>query len=297
MSAAARRWPALIAASLGLHLLALGTLPGVFSRDTTTPLYVDLTTPAEPVGPPEMPASAKGGLGPLRETRGRPSAPPRPAPAPPGAVTEPSPITAATGSPPPPSDRPALPPPPTASPAPPDPTASPSVSATRPEAPPAAAAPPSTATTRESRPGAISGASGSRQGGERPSTDGAGVDPAGAPAGPAGALLALARPGDDRGGLPAEYAPYLTRFRQRVEEALVYPLAARRRGQGGRVELEVLLEPTGRVGRVEIAVSSANPALDEAAVAAVRAIEPAPFPSDLPRRPLLVRLPLVFQLR
>ena len=44
MSAAARRWPALIAASLGLHLLALGTLPAVFSRDTTTPLYVDLTT-------------------------------------------------------------------------------------------------------------------------------------------------------------------------------------------------------------------------------------------------------------
>ena len=82
-----------------------------------------------------------------------------------------------------------------------------------------------------------------------------------------------------------------------MEEALVYPLAARRRGQGGRVELEVLLEPSGRVGRVEIAVSSANPALDEAAVAAVRAIEPAPFPSDLPRRPLLVRLPLVFQLR
>jgi protein TonB len=112
-----------------------------------------------------------------------------------------------------------------------------------------------------------------------------------------GALLALARPGEGPGGVPAEYAPYLARFRQRVEEALVYPLAARRRGHAGRVELEILLEPSGRVERVEVTVSSSNAALDAAAVDAVKAVKPIPLPDDLPRRPLLVRLPLVFHLR
>jgi protein TonB len=105
----------------------------------------------------------------------------------------------------------------------------------------------------------------------------------------------MARPGE--GGVPAEYGPYLSRFRQRVEAALVYPLAARRSGRGGRVELEVLLEPSGRVRRVDVAQSSASAALDEAAVDAVRSVDPVPFPDDLPRRPLLLRLPLIFELR
>ena len=70
----------------------------------------------------------------------------------------------------------------------------------------------------------------------------------------------MARPGE--GGVPAAYGPYLSRFRQRVEAALVYPLAARRSGRGGRVELEVLLEPSGRVRRVDVAQSSASAALE-----------------------------------
>jgi TonB family protein len=51
------------------------------------------------------------------------------------------------------------------------------------------------------------------------------------------------------------------------------------------------------VTRVDIVTSSASAALDEAAVEAVKAVEAVPFPAALPRRPLLVRIPLVFELR
>jgi TonB family protein len=116
-------------------------------------------------------------------------------------------------------------------------------------------------------------------------------------AAPGGARLALALPGDGRGEVPAGYGPYLARFRRSVEDALVYPLAARRQGLAGRVELDVLLEPGGRVTSVEVHTSSSHGMLDEAGIAAVRALPPMPFPDGLPRRPLRIRLPLDFQLR
>ncbi|HSB41577.1 MAG TPA: energy transducer TonB, partial [Methylomirabilota bacterium] len=113
-----------------------------------------------------------------------------------------------------------------------------------------------------------------------------------------GSALALALPAaDGPGAVPAEYGPYLRRFRQRVLESLVYPLAARRQGLGGTVELHVWLEPTGRVRDVQIARSSSHPVLDDAAVEAIRRLGPVPFPDSLPRRPLLIRVPLVFELR
>ena len=291
---AGRRWPALIAASLGLHLLALAALPGMFSRDTSTPLYVDLTTLSERVAPPGAPARASGERVTSGERRRQTGGGARPVPAQRAEGPVAAPSAPETPSAPAPSAPPATAPlvPPMPEPAP-VPTAS-APPAPVPVTPPgaSAAAPP---TSGESRPGPAAGTSASRDAGQGSGTD---ADDVGRHvAGSTGALLALARPGEGRGGVPPEYASYLARFRHRVEEALVYPLAARRRGQGGRVELEVLLEPSGRVGRVAVAVSSADSALDEAAVAAVRAIEPAPFPPDLPRRPLLVRLPLVFQLR
>src|SRR5437660_324608 len=52
-----------------------------------------------------------------------------------------------------------------------------------------------------------------------------------------GSALALGTPGPGAGTIPAEYGPYLLRFRQRVQESLVYPLAARRQGLRGSVEL------------------------------------------------------------
>jgi TonB family protein len=97
--------------------------------------------------------------------------------------------------------------------------------------------------------------------------------------------------------VPPEYDAYLRRFRRRIQDSMDYPLAARRRGVAGAVEVEVLLEPSGRVAAVTVVVSSSDPLLDEAARTAVERISPEPFPASLPRRPLRVRLPLAFELK
>ncbi len=102
--------------------------------------------------------------------------------------------------------------------------------------------------------------------------------------------------GAGQGGIPPEYGPYLERFRRRLQESLEYPLAARRRGLSGRVELEILLEPSGRVGSVRVISSSSHAVLDDAALQAVRRLVPEPFSPPLPRRPLRIRLPLGFEL-
>ena len=112
-----------------------------------------------------------------------------------------------------------------------------------------------------------------------------------------GSPLALAGKGAGRGEVPPEFGPYLTRFRERIQEMVVYPLAARRRGLAGRVEVELLLEPSGRVRDLAVVSSSSHILLDEAAVEAVRSLVPMPLPEHLPRRPLRVRLPVIFQLR
>jgi protein TonB len=112
-----------------------------------------------------------------------------------------------------------------------------------------------------------------------------------------GSRLALAGPGTGRGEVPAEFGPYLALFRERIQELVVYPLAARRRGLAGRVEIELLLEPSGRVRDIAVVASSSHALLDEAAVEAVRSLVPQPLPEHLPHRPLRVRLPVVFQLR
>jgi periplasmic protein TonB len=112
-----------------------------------------------------------------------------------------------------------------------------------------------------------------------------------------GAGLAPGARGGDSGGIPPEYGPYLRRFRERVQESLVFPLAARRQGLHGTVELDVWLDPAGRVREVRMARSSSHTLLDEAAVTTVRQLAPLPFPESLPRRILAIRLPLVFDLR
>ena len=112
-----------------------------------------------------------------------------------------------------------------------------------------------------------------------------------------GSRLALAAPGAGRGEVPPEFGPYLARFRQRIQESLVYPLAARRRGLAGRVEIEVVLEPSGRIRDVAVVSSSSHALLDEAAVEAVRSLQPLPLPEQPKRQALRVRLPVVFQLQ
>lgn len=82
-----------------------------------------------------------------------------------------------------------------------------------------------------------------------------------------------------------------------MQSELRYPLSARRRGLAGSVELEVVISPEGRVSAVKVVSSSSHEMLDEAATDAVRRLRPIPLPANLPARPLVVRLPLVFDLR
>lgn len=112
-----------------------------------------------------------------------------------------------------------------------------------------------------------------------------------------GSRLALAGPGASRSDIPPEFGPYLAGFRQRLQKSLIYPLVARRRGLEGRVEIELVLEPSGRVRDVAVVLSSSYALLDDAAVEAVRSIPPEPLPVQAKRQSLRVRLPVVFQLQ
>jgi len=93
-----------------------------------------------------------------------------------------------------------------------------------------------------------------------------------------------------------EYGGYLAEVRRRIQEALRYPLAARRRGLAGTVQLEILIRADGEIGGVALAGSSSHRLLDDAALEAVRGLGPVPFPAGVAPRPLRVRLPVVFEL-
>jgi len=130
-------------------------------------------------------------------------------------------------------------------------------------------------------------------------TGGEAADPvpaaSGARGGAGGAgTLALAIPG--AGGAGA-YGPYLAALRRRLQEALEYPAAARRRGLSGTVHLEIALEATGRVSEVMLVRSSSHALLDDAALDAARGLRRVPFPPEVRPRALRVRLPVVFELR
>jgi protein TonB len=141
--------------------------------------------------------------------------------------------------------------------------------------------------------------------GPRDLPQGSGASTSGGGIGPArgGADLARLSSGDgpagsaSGGGIPPEYEPYVRALRQRVQDRLVYPWTAVRRGQQGVVELEVRLGADGRLVAVEVVAGVSADALREAAVSAVRTSAPFPFPSGLAARPLVVRLPVEFRLR
>ena len=289
--------------SMLLHVGGAAALVALSTADWAQPaLFVDLVEPVESLGGPvagaagdrtAVPALPRGARAPGRAGPATPPArpvatvaparPTAPAPAPPATpVVPPEPeVAAPAAAPPPMASTPPLTPPPvtTLRPVPAVPTAPSGAASEAPGLPPPTAAAPGRAGAAEPGPGA-------RQAGET-RHDAAGVG---------GSPLALAVPGGG-GAVPAEYGPYLRRFRRRVQEMLVYPLAARRQGLGGTVELDVWLEATGRIRDVRIVRSSSHALLDEAAVEAIRRLGPLPLPESLPRRPLLIRLPLVFELR
>lgn len=288
-----------VAFSLVAHAAVAVLVLTLSAADWSRPLFVDLVERAESPGatgagaPPQTTPAARSRE---RAAPARASAPRAPADparvataAPPGASarTAPAPPLAPPvepGPPPPPAAATLPPPAPpvvplTPAPAPADPSPTP----VDPPGPPASPAAPAAASP--AAPGAPARGGGETRG-----------DASSSPPGARGSALALGSPGG-AGPIPAEYGPYLQRFRQRVQESLVYPLAARRQGLRGTVELDVWLDPAGRVRDVQVTRSSSHELLDEAAVETIRRLGPLPFPEALPRRALRIRLPLVFELR
>jgi protein TonB len=127
--------------------------------------------------------------------------------------------------------------------------------------------------------------------------DGAGVDTGAIGSGGTGGdrIAALGIAGGGSGG--GDYAAYFARLRQRIQETLRYPSAARRRGVTGTVHLEIAIEPDGAVGAVSVIKTSAHEILDRAAMDAARSVPRLPFPDDVRPRGLRVRLPVVFELQ
>jgi periplasmic protein TonB len=291
-----------VAFSLVAHAAVAVLVLTLSAADWSRPLFVDLVeraeSPAAPGAgaPPQSTPAARSRerAAPARASAPRASADPaRAATAtPPGASarTAPAPplVPPVEPGPPPPPAVATLPPPaPPVVPLAPAPApADPSPRPVDPPGPPASPAAPG-APARGGEPDRPVGA---RGGGE---TRG---DASSSPVGARGSALALGSPGG-AGPIPAEYGPYLQRFRQRVQESLVYPLAARRQGLRGTVELDVWLDPAGRVRDVQVTRSSSHELLDDAAVETIRRLGPLPFPGALPRRALRIRLPLVFELR
>lgn len=293
-----------LSASAALHAAALGFALGVAGVGAGSAVLVDLVADVEDITVHEAPAPSTVGSASTETERARTASARRvtgsparpvvpaqsavPAPAPSGPlVTEPDP----------------------------PPRAEPAVEARRSEPPPEAD--PSTAANArvhdpagpsvalEAAPPAAEGVSPRTEGAAAAPGATSGVDTgsstgesarAGSTGGGNGPSVALATPGDARGGVPPEYGAYLQRFRRRVQESLEYPLAARRQGLSGKVELEVLLAPSGRIDAVRVISSSSHAVLDDAALRAVRRLAPEPFPDHLPRRPLRIRLPLGFEL-
>ena len=278
-----------VALSVLLHAGLIALLLAWSAVDWTGPLFVDLAGHAGSPGSPAAGPSPAAAPSPAARAAGaapRPSrVAARPAPIAPAAPSAPAPAPAPEGA------------EPVAPVAPPSPSV-PALAVEPPAAPPAAAVAPSVSSapsvTGEGR-GAASDSSPSAAAGNGAQTRGDADRWSG---GGPGSSVALATPGTGgSGAAPAEYGPYLRQFRQRVQENLVYPLAARRQGLGGTVELHVWLEATGRVRDVQVARSSSHGVLDDAALETIRRLGPVPFPESLPRRPLLVRIPLVYELR
>jgi periplasmic protein TonB len=102
----------------------------------------------------------------------------------------------------------------------------------------------------------------------------------------------------DDGTNSAVLSDYIRSIRARINRNKQYPPAAAKDGVEGTVTVSFLLGRNGTVLFREIAVGSGHPALDEAALAAIRDSSPfPPFPDSLHRETLLLRLPINYKQR
>jgi protein TonB len=85
-------------------------------------------------------------------------------------------------------------------------------------------------------------------------------------------------------------ADLLRSIRRRIEQAKIYPEAARRQGIQGSVELRFRIAADGSVETLEVLRSSGFPLLDEASQQTVRRAAPYPLIRGWVRLPLSYRL-------
>lgn len=95
---------------------------------------------------------------------------------------------------------------------------------------------------------------------------------------------------------PAARTVSITSVEYLVEPVLDYPLASRRLGEQGVVQVSVLVDARGRPEDMQVLRSSGYPRLDEAALDTVRATRFRPYTEDGVARPFRVVMPLVFEL-
>lgn len=90
---------------------------------------------------------------------------------------------------------------------------------------------------------------------------------------------------------------YFSELRARIDENKFYPAIARRLQQQGEPIVGFTLLPDGTIIDVRIAKSSANARLDEAALAAVRAVKKfKPLPKEIGESRMDFEIPVKFQL-
>jgi periplasmic protein TonB len=295
------RWMPL---SIAVHAVAIGAGTYVVRSAIDSALFVDLTlddagrggdqrpagAAAAPSGTsrgPARPPRSGGALGASRALAPTSSSPPR---ADSASATAPAPPSTEMATPPETPAPPVVPTPPAF----PAPMTSESISPPTPPEPsafsgPGRGEPAGTAggEMRTGQGGGLAGAEGNAAAG------GAGKGMAGGGEGRGEGRVALAVPGD--AGADA-YGPYLATVRQRIQDTLAYPPAARRRGLSGTVNLEISIDARGRVSDVLVVRSSSHALLDDAAVDAARGLRRIPFPPDVRPRALRVRLPVKFEL-
>jgi protein TonB len=92
------------------------------------------------------------------------------------------------------------------------------------------------------------------------------------------------------GGSGDGVADLLRRIRRQIDQAKIYPDAARREGVQGTVELRFRIAADGSVEAVEIVRSSGSGILDEASQETIRRAGPYPLVRGWIRLPLAYRL-------
>lgn len=105
----------------------------------------------------------------------------------------------------------------------------------------------------------------------------------------------VSRPVVNRTTLP-DYTWLMDTLRTKLERVKVYPPAAKANHSQGRVVVQISVLDDGRIANPEIEESSGHPVLDQAALDALRAASPLTLGHRLEATPIVMLVPLNYQL-